>query len=68
MLLERGFVLLLKSLQAFEFPGSGASNATSEDPGIWALLAALLLVLVVVLLSAYLRLSLHKATIIAALR
>ena len=50
---------------------SGKSDATAAESdalGFLALLPAVLLVLVVVLLSAYLRLSLHKATIVAAIR
>ena len=45
-----------------------ASAAEADALGFLALLPAILLVLLVVLLSAYLRLSLHKATIVATIR
>lgn len=48
----------------------GFETSPTEDggPSILELLAAILLVLVVILLSAYFRLGLHKATLIATLR
>lgn len=55
-------------MQAFMAGGFDASAAESDALGFLALLPAVLLVLLVVLLSAYLRLSLHKTTIVATIR
>ena len=50
------------------FKGLGALNGESDVVELLALLAAILLVLVVILLSAYFRLGLHKTTVIATVR
>lgn len=50
------------------FQGLQVSPPEEEGPGILDLLAAVLLVLVVILLSAYLRLGLHKTILVATVR
>ena len=55
-------------MQAFMSGDIDASAAKADALSFLALLPAILLVLVVVLLSAYLRLSLHTATIVATIR
>ena len=66
----QGFVAFLTSfqVQASMSASFDASAAEADALGFLALLPAILLILLVVLLSAYLRLSLHKATIVATIR